>query len=332
MLTTNDICKTTFKKFGYSKQFPLVSNYTCLEWKTKLSQLRIKREQELEHRVNECYRLRDLHKNQFDCCITANKQKVSEPLSTTTMINDDHQEKSQDVLFEKKHSILRIKYCPLLYTLDTNISTHQETFVPEKYDKLVKNEKELSILKDLTQHIPSTSEQDRENTNVPSTQLVNKQMKSSDVTTKRLSVSSVNTADKRRCIVYEEWPNIEQISKILGYKIQQKSMTPAVVEKKSSSPLVTGRSKRHALTSAAKRLKRETNPPLSRNDPPTLSSLAVLGSSPVVMNNLQMKPDKIKLPDIFCPSSESYSTTILIKRWLMKNDFCSGSSRTLPLL
>ncbi|CAF0830934.1 unnamed protein product [Didymodactylos carnosus] len=340
MLTTNDISHATFNRFGYNKQFPSLSNYTCTDWKNKLSQLRVEREQELSYRVNECYRLRDLHKNQFDRCISSNQPTVPASASTPTVIAiDNFRQSSQDISFIKKYSIARIKYCPLLYTLDTNVSADhsQEIFLPEKYNNLVKYEKELPILKTLTQHISgvspvivsSASAQNYGDTSIPSVQLVNEQNKSS-VETKRLSVSSVNTADKYRCIVYDQWPNREQVSKILGYKIEY-SGTLAETGKKSKS--ISGKkSNRQTLTSMSKRVKREEKSKLLINHPITDLNPAVLESSPVIETNKQAKPAQSNLPDIIYPPSEKYSTTISIKRWLMKNSFCSGTPRTFPLL
>ena len=166
-----------------------------------------------------------------------------------------------------------------------------------------------------------------------------------------LSVSPVSSADKRANKVYEKWPDYNQISEIVGYRIDPPPPNQITSNSTSSHrcafPSLQKPNKSIDFSTASKQIKNaiNLNPPQTpprRKISKTKQSKKInevsptIGKSlPIIEKILSNNPiGKVKptLPAILCPSSKSYSVRIQTRQWLMKNNFSSNAIRTLPLI
>ena len=161
-----------------------------------------------------------------------------------------------------------------------------------------------------------------------------------------LSVSPVLSVDKRTNKVYEKWPEYNQISEIVGYRINpspaKKPTSNTVPADPSASP--SKRKKSIGFSAASKQIKNlislnstsiKRNPTKRKqstqtNVIPETNDKSSLAFEPLkIMPAKEIKP---KLPNIICPSSTVYSNRAQTRQWLLKHNFSGNAMHTVPLL
>lgn len=158
---------------------------------------------------------------------------------------------------------------------------------------------------------------------------------------RRLSVSTVSSMEKQANRVYEKWPDYNQISDIVGYRIDppsSKLLTAQPADKNSRRKPT----KANRFPTAMKQLKNlaglKGSP--TRQQTPKSKKSKESNRVPTIVEPPTASPPKPppikdnqpKLPTILCPSSPAYSSHIQTRQWLVRNHFSNNAMRTLPLL
>jgi hypothetical protein len=168
---------------------------------------------------------------------------------------------------------------------------------------------------------------------------------------RRLSVSSVSSVDKRANKVYEKWPDYNQISEIVGYRIDPPPSKVITTDSSISAhptDVITQRkrNKSTGFPTASKQVKnvislnrsskQRESPKLKKSKKPDITPPVVIDKpAPTIEKvpiQIPIKEHKPKLPNILCPSSMTYSNRVQTRQWLIKYHFSSNAIRTLPLL
>lgn len=167
---------------------------------------------------------------------------------------------------------------------------------------------------------------------------------------RRLSVSSVTSHERRSNKVYEKWPDYNEISEIVGYRIDPPPLKVTTLNTSISRPSGTrGQRKRSSAIGfpmASKQIKNmvSLNPSPTRVKVSKVKQTTKTEPAPITIdklpesndlirvNNPIIQENKPKLPTFLCPSSAAYSSRTLTRQWLMKNNFSSNVSRTIPLV
>ena len=162
---------------------------------------------------------------------------------------------------------------------------------------------------------------------------------------RRLSVSTVLSTDKRAHRVYEKWPDYDQISHIVGYRINppesKKLDAPSVRRSAAAAAGVDHRKPTSLarLASASKQIKamNSLKPSSARRHPSKdKKSPRDPPAPPTLIEEVPVQRPVKETTDIFptlvCPSSLIYSQRIRTRQWLMSNNFALNSRRTLPLV
>ena len=150
---------------------------------------------------------------------------------------------------------------------------------------------------------------------------------------RNVSVSPVSSVDKRANKVYEKWPDYNQISEIVGYRINPPSPKIITSKSKSSRPSnAINRLKRNSSTEQNKTSSRTKQKSPKSKKPDVTLPIIDKPPSPIIEKVLINKEIQPKLPNILCPSSITYSNRIRTRQWLIKNNFSLNTIRTLPLL
>jgi hypothetical protein len=164
-----------------------------------------------------------------------------------------------------------------------------------------------------------------------------------------LTVSSVSSADKRANKVYEKWPDYNEISEIVGYRIDpppSKTVTSNSVSSRPSDTTIQRKKNKSGFSTTSKQIKSVVNlsssatrRQSSKNKKSTKTDITPIiimdkpsPTIPKIPLDDPTKEIKSKLPNILCPSSKIYSNRIQTRQWLIKNHFSSNAIRTLPLL
>ena len=160
---------------------------------------------------------------------------------------------------------------------------------------------------------------------------------------RRLSVSTVLSTDKRTHRVYEKWPDYDQISHIVGYRINPPESKKLDASSNRRSAAAAGVDHRKPtslarLAVASKQIKamHSLNRSSARRHPSKeekssrdlLAVPARIDEVPVIR---PVKRTTDILPTLVCPSSLLYSHRIRTRQWLISNNFSLNSRRTLPL-
>ena len=140
--------------------------------------------------------------------------------------------------------------------------------------------------------------------------------------------------------VYEKWPDYNQISEIVGYRIDppnSKLLTP----QPSNTNLRRKHTKSTGFPTASKQIKNLVGLKASSNrqQTPKNKKSSQINLIPTIVEQPVVPPPKppikkpeSKLPTILCPSSSAYSSHIQTRQWLVRNHFSTNAMRTLPLL
>ena len=150
------------------------------------------------------------------------------------------------------------------------------------------------------------------------------------------SVSTVASVDKRTHQVYEKWPDYNEISRIVGYRIDPPPLKQPASQTISSRP--------SAMKNAAKRISmvkqvKNTTFRLSSSTTKNKRLLKMetidkeVNPPVIIVEPKAKKEDNIpQLPGPFCPTSMLFSQRIQTRRWLLKTNFSEHSIRTVPLI
>jgi hypothetical protein len=272
------------------------TSITWIDAKRHLHDVRFRRQNQLASTINECHQLRTMHKHIFDHqfdSYSVEKSFISKPTKST---------KNEYVLPHNEYPSF----------------VHRQTTSP-----MCESEYDLPIVRELTEYLsesPCTLPTNRTNN-----QLLSSRKKNQPGCT---SVSSVASIDKRVNKVYEKWPDYTQISQIVGYHVEK--VPPISTSSRPSN--ANGQKKRNKSTRFTDTVKQVKNMTLTQRDllkSQTLNEYPVIEKVVVPNLNKEIKP---KLPSILCPSSMKYSKRIQTRQWLIKSDFSSSSSCTLPLI
>ncbi|UJR37437.1 hypothetical protein I4U23_030140 [Adineta vaga] len=294
---------------------------TASQAKKHLHDLRLQRQNQLTTTINECHRLQNVHKqiynHQFD------SYSIEKPVN--------HQPKNvpPSPLNPPKYSIPRLEYASVIYRQS------KSTFEIEPLLDINDNNT-LPIIKELTSHIsksPCVISNDRQE--MYDLNQINRSLSAIKHDRQRcLSVSSISSLDKRTHRVYEKWPDYNQISEIVGYRIDPpppKVITSNIISSRPSKS--TNQQKRNSSTktSTIPKQKKTSDRKLQKNN---LASTVInkLPPSPEISLTQPIEVIKPKLPNLLCPSSLAYSQRIRTRQWLTKHSFSSDPIRTLPLL
>ena len=158
---------------------------------------------------------------------------------------------------------------------------------------------------------------------------------------RRLSVSTVSSVEKKANRVYEKWPDYNQISDIVGYRID-----PPVSKTPTSRPAGSMPRRKHtkstAFPTASKQIKNVVGlkPPTARHQLSKNKKSNKINLEPIIPEQLPPPPPapllktpiKPKLPTVLCPSSSAYSSHVQTRQWLVQNHFSTNAMRTVPLL
>jgi hypothetical protein len=161
-----------------------------------------------------------------------------------------------------------------------------------------------------------------------------------------ISVSTVASTDKRLHRVYEPWPDYDHISRLVGYRIDR-PLSKVLMPTTDSSRSRAGMKQRKPITStrfntAGKQIKtmlnlnvssaRSISSKVKRSTKHELPSILPEQVSVIVEPIQCQRVPSPQLPTFLCPSSMIYSQRIRTRQWLMKNNFTTYASRTVPLL
>ncbi|CAF0903327.1 unnamed protein product [Rotaria sordida] len=327
MLKVEYPCREIFSSY----QNPNKSTITWTEAKKHLHDVRLRRQNQLAINVNECHKLQTLHKElfnrQFDSNSTEKILDIKQPIKP---INSEY------CLHTNKYSIPRIEYAPIIYRKSI------PTFETESSSKFDNN---ILIVKELTQYLSETS-LTISNEKIENNRSLSPIKKDQQ---RHLSVSSVSSVDKRANKIYEKWPDYNQISEIVGYRIDPSPSKIITSDSISSRPSATRNQRKRNTTLAfpttSKQIKNamSLNPSPTRRKPSKIKQSIKTDITPIIIDQSlpsieqvltinPIKEIKPKLPNILCPSSVAYSNRIQTRQWLIKNNFSSNSIRTLPLI
>lgn len=128
-----------------SYQNPVKSVVTWSEAKKHLHDVRLRRQNQLALNIDECHRLRNLHKQLFHA------QLDSSSSSSSSMIEKSPSNKSLPLDYSlsiNKYSIPRIEYASTIY---------RQAIPTFEIDKSIKSETEIPMVKELTQSLTESS-------------------------------------------------------------------------------------------------------------------------------------------------------------------------------
>ncbi|CAF3664459.1 unnamed protein product [Rotaria socialis] len=324
MLQVEYPCRETLSSYQNQSKPAVV---TWAEAKKHLHEVRQRRQNELASNIKECHKLQAIHKQMFNHQVDSFSNEKLPDIKPIKSINNEYSSSTN------KYSIPRLEYASIIYRKAI------PTFELEPPSKL---ENSLPIINELMHNLSETQ-------NISSTPKIatNSLLLSVKTDQQRcLSVSPVLSIDKRANKVYETWPDYNQISEIVGYRInpspEKKPTSDAVPSDPSAS-----RSKRKAsirFPAASKQIKNlislnstsirrnlsKAKQPLQTNMTPATNDKSSLGIEP--LKNTPAKEIKPKLPNIICPSSVAYSSRAQTRQWLLKHNFSGNAMHTVPLL
>ncbi|CAF4638572.1 unnamed protein product [Rotaria sp. Silwood1] len=326
MLKVEYPCREIFSSY----QNPIKSTITWAEAKKHLHEVRLRRQNQLASNINECHKLHTLHKQLFNRQFDSNSIEKNPDVKLIKAINSEYS------LQTIKHSIPRIEYASTIYRKADPI------FEIESSSKL---DNSIPIVKELTQYL-SESSYTISNENKENNQSLSSIKKDQQ---RRLSVSSVSSTDKRANKVYEKWPDYNQISEIVGYRIEPKQSKIITSDAISSRPSLTRNQRKRNTAIRFPTTSKQIKNVMSLNPSPTRQKLSKIKQAtqtdvtPIIIDQPALpiehvpstnliKEIKPKLPTILCPSSVAYSNRVQTRQWLIKNNFSSNSMRTLPLM
>ncbi|CAF4879085.1 unnamed protein product [Rotaria sp. Silwood1] len=326
MLKVEYPCREIFSSY----QNPIKSTITWAEAKKHLHEVRLRRQNQLASNINECHKLHTLHKQLFNRQFDSNSIEKTPDVKLIKAINSEYS------LQTIKHSIPRIEYASTIYRKADPI------FEIESSSKL---DNSIPIVKELTQYL-SESSYTISNENKENNQSLSSIKKDQQ---RRLSVSSVSSTDKRANKVYEKWPDYNQISEIVGYRIEPKQSKIITSDAISSRPSLTRNQRKRntaiRFPTTSKQIKNvmSLNPSSTRQKLSKIKQATQTDVTPIIIDQPALpiehvpstnliKEIKPKLPTILCPSSVAYSNRVQTRQWLIKNNFSSNSMRTLPLM
>ncbi|CAF3496007.1 unnamed protein product [Rotaria sp. Silwood1] len=343
MLKVEYPCREIFSSY----QNPIKSTITWAEAKKHLHEVRLRRQNQLASNINECHKLHTLHKQLFNRQFDSNSIEKNPDVKLIKAINSEYS------LQTIKHSIPRIEYASTIYRKADPI------FEIESSSKL---DNSIPIVKELTQYLSESSytisNENKEkyynkiNKNIYNSLLSFSNQSLSSIKKdqqRRLSVSSVSSTDKRANKVYEKWPDYNQISEIVGYRIEPKQSKIITSDAISSRPSLTRNQRKRNTAIRFPTTSKQIKNVMSLNPSPTRQKLSKIKQAtqtdvtPIIIDQPALpiehvpstnliKEIKPKLPTILCPSSVAYSNRVQTRQWLIKNNFSSNSMRTLPLM
>ncbi|CAF1445527.1 unnamed protein product [Adineta steineri] len=296
---------------------------TASQAKKHLHDIRLQRQNQLTANINECHRLQAIHKQLFNHQLNSSSSSSSssiEKCPDKKLINNDY------VSYVNKYSIPRIKYASIIY---------RQAIPTFELDPLVESKNDTPIIKELTHYLselPCTSSNERIRKNNRSFSSIKHDRERS------LSVSSVSSTDKRANKVYEKWPDYNQISEIVGYRINPPSSklitSKTILSRPSNTNNQQKRTTSNKLPTVSKQKKTSSRTIQQK------SSKSIIPSTTIekpLSPELPPPPQPVKevqpiLPNLLCPSSLTYSHRIRTRQWLIKHNFSSNTIRTLPLL
>ncbi|CAF2487710.1 unnamed protein product [Rotaria sp. Silwood2] len=326
MLKVEYPCREIFSTY----QNPIKSTITWAEAKKHLHEVRLRRQNQLALNINECHKIHTLHKQLFNHQFDTNSTEKAPDIKSTKSINNEYS------LPTNKYSIPRMEYASTIYRKAI------PTFEIESSSKF---DNDIPIVHELTQYLSENS-CTISNEKIENNRSVSPIRKDQQ---RRLSVSSVSSVDKRANKVYEKWPDYNQISEIVGYRIDPTPSKIITSDSLSSRPSLTRNQRKRNTTIGFPTTSKQIKNVMSLNPSPTRRKLSKIKQSiktdvtPIIIDQPTSSIEKIltinpiketkpKLPSILCPSSVSYSNRIKTRQWLMKNNFSSNSMRTLPLI
>ncbi|CAF2237147.1 unnamed protein product [Rotaria magnacalcarata] len=300
---------------------------TWVEAKKHLHEVRQRRQNELALNIEECHRLQTIHKQMFNHKVDSFSNEKLPNIKPIKSINNEYASSTN------KYSIPRLEYASIIYR---KAIPSFELEPPSKLDN------SLPIVNALVHNLSETQ-------NISSTpKIANNPLLLSVKNDQQrcLSVSPVPSIDKRANKVYEKWPDYNQISEIVGYRINPSSKNKPTSDAVPSGPS-TSRGKRKTPTrfpGASKQIKNlislnstsmrrnlsKAKQPMQSNMTPATNDKSSLGIEP--LKNTPAKEIKPKLPNIICPSSIAYSSRAQTRQWLLKHNFSGNAMHTVPLL
>lgn len=279
---------------------------TGTEWKIHLQHLREQRQQQLHSTIDECQRLQQLHKELF--------HRQWQPNAKFTRTKDQARMNTSILPVTPDHRKARRDYTFLIdQRLSSDIDEHQS---------LIHNSKSLTSL------IPSSSH------GQPMNQVEAKLPSRSSETQRPLSVSTVDSEEKRAHKVYEKWPDYEQISQIVGFRIDPPK--PKVSMPTESHSTTKKRNSSSRLVAATKQIKTIVNLNVAatrrmKTTEPIPEQPLMPPVGPMMIHFESAMSAVPRLPSSFCPSSMIYSQRIRTRQWLLKTNFAEHAMRTSPL-
>ncbi|CAF0927786.1 unnamed protein product [Adineta ricciae] len=286
---------------------------TAAQAKQHLHEIRLQRQNQLRTTINECHRLQNIHKQIYN---HAPQQWNSH--STEKHVNHQGRTVSSPKRLPK-YSIPRIEYASLIYR------PSKSTFEIDAVDK------PLPIIKELTDHLSKSPcaifSNDRQEINRSLSAIKHDRQRC-------LSVSSISSLDKRTHKVYEKWPDYNQISEIVGYRIDPPAPKVITSNITPSRPSKTRSQQKRNSSTKLSITPKPKQPSGRKSQKDTLIPIVVEEPSlilevPSVKATEEIKPN---LPDLLCPSSIVYSQRVRTRQWLMKHNFSCNPIQTLPLL
>ena len=151
---------------------------------------------------------------------------------------------------------------------------------------------------------------------------------------RRLSVSTVDLKEKHANKVFENWPDYNEISQIVGFRIEPPKVKLSTTTDGRGATKKGNSSSR--LVAATKQITRLVNlnaiatrrPKASEGQSekvPLLSDVMAIRVAPPPSTSP-------RLPSSLCPSSMIFSQRLETRQWLLRNNFSQHATRTCPLL
>lgn len=319
---------------------PIKPVVTWSEAKKHLHEVRLRRQTQLASNIDECHRLRHLHKQLFH-----GQLNCSSSLSSTIEKSSSNKSIPSDYsLSINKYSIPRIEYASMIY---------RQALPTFEIDKSIKSENESPIVKELTQSLTEcpytvpkrTMEKYWKSICCTDSRLLLFSSHSPLILKKkdlprRLSVSTVSSVTKQANRVYEKWPDYNRISDIVGYRIDPPNSKLLTPQPSNTSPR-RKHTKSTGFPTASKQIKNLVGLKVSSNRQQSSKNKksSTINLVPTIVEQPAappppppMKKSQSKLPTILCPSSPAYSSHIQTRQWLVRNHFSTNAMRTLPLL
>lgn len=144
------------------------------------------------------------------------------------------------------------------------------------------------------------------------------------------SVSSVDSENRRLNKVYDKWPNYDEISEIVGFRIEPKAKK--TLPKENSSRTGRNRSLSRQIKSSLvfKQIGVNKKKKTTKIDLPIVEQEEE--KAKIIVAPVEPKKDiVVRLPTSLCPSSLSFSQRLETRRWILKTDFRAPSTRTIPV-